>query len=224
MINTNATTIASVGEIEFWFEFGSTYSYLSVMRIEEAAAAHNVKVIWKPFLLGPIFKSLGWDTSPFLLQKAKGDYMWKDMERQCRKADVPWTRPTEFPRSSVCAMRIAVAFPNQAWIGEFCKRVMLLNFASDRDINQPEFIYDILEQLQLPVQNIVAESLSATNKPRLREQTEKAMARGIFGAPTFFVKDEMFWGNDRLDEALAFAAQDGTTGHASTSNMNNDKV
>src|ERR1700761_7159307 len=71
--------------IEFWFEFGSNYSYLSAMRIESAAAARGVRVLWKPFLLGPIFKQLGWDTSPFVLQKEKGAYAFKDMERQCRK-------------------------------------------------------------------------------------------------------------------------------------------
>ena len=84
--------------IEFWFEFGSNYSYLSAMRIEEAAAQCGVVVRWRPFLLGPIFQSFGWSSSPFVLQKAKGAYVWKDMERQCDKYGIPWQMPSVFPR------------------------------------------------------------------------------------------------------------------------------
>src|SRR4051812_19200685 len=71
--------------LDFWFEFGSNYSYLSVMRIEPEAARLGVQIRWRPFLLGPIFRSFGWETSPFVLQKAKGEYVWKDMARECRK-------------------------------------------------------------------------------------------------------------------------------------------
>jgi len=92
-------------EIELWFEFGSNYSYLSVMRIEEAAARHGASVAWKPFLLGPIFKSFGWESSPFVAQKEKGEHVMKDMVRQCRKYGLPWTRPTTFPRIAVLPMR-----------------------------------------------------------------------------------------------------------------------
>jgi 2-hydroxychromene-2-carboxylate isomerase len=81
-------------EIEFWFEFGSTYSYLSVMRIEDLAARCGIRVNWQPFLLGPIFQSFGWNTSPFVVQKEKGEYVQKDMARQCRKYGIPWKMPT----------------------------------------------------------------------------------------------------------------------------------
>ena len=80
---SNTTTTAVPSAIDFWFEFGSNYSYLSVMRIEEAAAPLGIHIRWRPFLLGPIFRSFGWHTSPFVLQKAKGEYVWKDMARQC---------------------------------------------------------------------------------------------------------------------------------------------
>ena len=194
-------------EIEFWFEFGSNYSYLSVMRIETAAARHGIKIIWKPFLLGPIFKSFGWDSSPFVLQKAKGEYVWKDMARQCRKYDLPWTRPTAFPRRALLPMRVALIGAEQPWMGEYCRKIMRLNFAEDRDIDAPETVGEVLRQLGLPAAAIINEAQTEPNKLRLREQTETAKARGIFGAPTFFVGGEMFWGNDRLDEALAFAAE-----------------
>ena len=87
--------------IEFWFEFGSNYSYLSVMRIENAAREKAVPIIWKPFLLGPIFRAMGMANSPFVLQKEKGAYVWRDMERQCRKYGLQWRQPSTFPRLGV---------------------------------------------------------------------------------------------------------------------------
>lgn len=193
-------------EIEFWFEFGSNYSYLSVMRIEAAAAQCDVTVRWKPFLLGPIFRSLGWSTSPFVLQKAKGDYVWTDMARQCRKHGLPWQRPTEFPRSSLLPARVALVGADQPWMGAYCRRIVSLNFAEDREIDDLQTVAEVLNQLQLPAQTILDAAQSDANKLRLRQQTEAAQAKGIFGAPTFFVGDEMFWGDDRLDDALVSAS------------------
>ena len=193
-------------QIEFWFEFASNYSYLSVMRIEDAAQGCGVRVIWKPFLLGPIFRDLGFETSPFLLQKEKGAYMWQDMARQCRKYGLGWTQPTTFPRPGILPARIALLGADQPWIGAFCRRVMELNFVLDKDINQTDHLAEILKKLGLPASEILDQARSEPTKKLLREQTDQARARGIFGAPTFFVGTEMFWGNDRLDDALAFAA------------------
>jgi len=193
-------------EIEFWFEFGSNYSYLSVMRIEAAAAQCDVTVRWKPFLLGPIFRSLGWSTSPFVLQKAKGDYVWTDMTRECRKHGLPWQRPTEFPRSSLLPARVALIGADQPWMGAYCRRIMSLNFAEDRAIDDPQRVAEVLNQLHLPAQMILDQAQSDGNKLKLRQQTEAAQAKGIFGAPTFFVGDEMFWGDERLDDALVSAS------------------
>jgi len=193
-------------EIEFWFEFASTYSYLSVMRIEAEAQRHGVRVAWKPFLLGPIFRALGMENSPFVLQKEKGAYVWQDMRRQCRKYGLRWTQPSTFPRLSVLPARIALLGAEQPWIGAFCRAVMQLNFALDQDISEPERLAPILAELGLPAREILSEAQAESIKSRLREQTEAARVRGIFGAPTFFVGTEMFWGNDRLDDALLFAA------------------
>lgn len=192
-------------EIEFWFEFGSNYSYLSVMRIEAAAARYQLPIRWKPFLLGPIFRSFGWATSPFVLQKKKGDYVWKDMARECRKYGLPWQRPSTFPRAALLPLRVALVGAEQPWMGAYCRRVMSLNFAEDRDIDAHDVVAEVLGQLGLPAPQIISEALSDANKLKLRQQTEAAQALGIFGAPTFFVGGEMFWGNDRLDDALVSA-------------------
>ena len=194
-------------DVEFWFEFGSNYSYLSVMRIEDAAQQLAVRIVWKPFLLGPIFRALGMQTSPFVLQKEKGAYVWRDMERQCRKYGLRWQQPSTFPRVSVLPLRVALIGAGEPWIGAFCRRVMELNFVLDQDINQADRLASILTELGLAASNILTEAQAEPAKRQLRQQTEEARSRGIFGAPTFFVGTEMFWGNDRLDDALRFASQ-----------------
>jgi 2-hydroxychromene-2-carboxylate isomerase len=204
---TPPPTTLKAPEIEFWFEFASNYSYLSVMRIEDTAWRRDVRIVWKPFLLGPIFRDLGFETSPFLLQKEKGAYMWQDMARQCRKYGLRWTRPTTFPRSAVLPARIALLGADQPWIGAFCRQVMELNFALDQDINQPDRMAGILTELGLSASDILDRAQAEPTKKLLREQTDRARANGIFGAPTFFVGSEMFWGNDRLEDALAFATE-----------------
>lgn len=203
-MNANANPKA----IEFWFEFASNYSYLSVMRIEAAAARLGVDLRWRPFLLGPIFRSLGWNNSPFVLQKAKGDYVWQDMARECEKYGLPWTRPSTFPRPSLLAMRVALVGAGQGWMGAYCRRVMTLNFVEDSEIDSREVLAEVLTQLGLPAHAILDEAVSDANKLRLRHQTEAAASRGVFGAPMFFVGDEMFWGNDRLEDALLRCRQD----------------
>jgi 2-hydroxychromene-2-carboxylate isomerase len=191
--------------VEFWFEFASTYSYLSVMRIDDLARVSGVRIVWRPFLLGPIFRTFGWSTSPFLLQKSKGAYMWTDMERQCRKFGLRWHRPTEFPRRSVLAARVALLGVGQPWLPPFAQEIMLANFARDQDIASESVVGDVLGRLGLPAQELLHAAQSDANKTRLRTVTEEAQRRGVFGAPTLFVGDEMFWGNDRLDDAVAFA-------------------
>jgi 2-hydroxychromene-2-carboxylate isomerase len=192
--------------LELWFEFGSNYSYLAVMRIDQLARHYGVPIAWKPFLLGPIFKSFGWSTSPFVLQKEKGEYVWRDMARQCEKYSFPWTRPTVFPRRAILPMRVALLGADQPWIGAYSQRMMRMNFAEDCDIDTPQAVGEVLAALGLPASDLLSAAQSERNKLRLRDQTEQARCRGVFGAPTFFVGSEMFWGNDRLEDALRFAA------------------
>lgn len=201
------TVMSEPPKVEFWFEFGSNYSYLSVMRIEKAAQQRAVQIIWKPFLLGPIFRALGMPNSPFVLQKEKGAYVWRDMARQCRKYGLKWRQPSTFPRTGVLPLRIALIGSEQPWIGAFCRRVMELNFVLDLDINQSDHLAPILTQLGLATGDILDQAQAEPAKKRLREQTEQARGKGIFGAPTFFVGSEMFWGDDRLDDALLFASE-----------------
>jgi 2-hydroxychromene-2-carboxylate isomerase len=193
-------------QIEFWFDFGSNYSYLSAMRIEALAAQHGVRVLWKPFLLGPIFKAFGWTSSPFVLQKEKGAYVWRDMQRMCDKYGLPWTQPGSFPRRALLPLRVALLGADQAWIGAFCRRIMLANFAEDREIDDPVLVGEVLGALGLDAAALIAAAGTEQHKLAMRAQGEQAVRRGIFGAPMFFAGDDMFWGNDRLEDALAWAA------------------
>jgi len=192
--------------LEFWFDFGSNYSYLSVMRIEALARERHVAVAWKPFLLGVVFQALGWKTSPFVLQKIKGDYAWRDMARQCEKYGLPWRQPAIFPRTALLPMRVALVGADQGWIAPFAQRMMTMNFAADRDIDNAEAVGEVLQELGLDAGAILALALTQDNKLRLRRQTQQAQALNLFGAPSFISGGELFWGNDRLEDALAHAA------------------
>ena len=187
---------------EFWFDFASTYSYLSVYRIEELAQNHNIKIKWKPFLLGPIFNTQGWDTSPFNIYKAKGEYMWRDITRLSEKYGIPFVRPSQFPRNGLLAARVSVAFEDESWVPEFIKSVFISNFAEDKDISDEEVISSILNALGLDATQVIAQAKTQENKDKLREQTQLGADKSIFGAPTFVIGGEIFWGNDRLQDAI----------------------
>ena len=190
--------------LEFWFEFASTYSYPAAMRIEALAHEKEISVIWKPFLLGPIFQQQGWTDSPFNVYPAQGRYMWRDLERICADWGIPLRRPSVFPRNSVLAARVACCFASEPWLPEFTRQVFRANFADDLDISQREVIEACLDRVGVPGAERIEQALTPTNKDVLRSQTERAVAIGIFGAPTFIVDREMFWGNDRLERAIAW--------------------
>ncbi len=189
---------------EFWFDFASTYSYLSVYRIENLAQQSGIDIDWKPFLLGPFFNSQGWDTSPFNIYKAKGDYMWRDIERNCEKFGIPFTKPSEFPRNGLLAARVVIACDSENWVTEFTRLVFRANFADDKNISDKEVITSILKSLDLDAHTILQQATARENKDKLRERTQFATEKGIFGAPTFVIGDEIFWGNDRLEDALSW--------------------
>ena len=195
-------------QIEFWFEFASTYSYPSAMRLPGAAAKAGVSVVWRPFLLGPIFAAHGWDTSPFNIYAAKGRYMWRDIERRASRLGLSIRRPDPFPQNSLLAARVAQTASDDPNLVAFCHNVYLAQFAEQLDISDPDVIAACAAAARLPDQ-ILETAQSDANKSALRQSTEEAMKRGIFGAPSFTVGHELFWGDDRLEEALEWAVKNG---------------
>jgi 2-hydroxychromene-2-carboxylate isomerase len=194
--------------LDFWFDFASTYSYPAALRIGRLAKETGVKVCFRPFLLGPIFKAQGWTTSPFNLFQAKGRHMWRDLERVCTDLGPPFRPPTPFPQNSVLAARVALCGLSETWGEAFCEEVFRAQFGEGRSIDSAETIAAILTRLDVSAEPALSAAKSADNKLRLRDQTAQAQRAGVFGAPTFITADgELFWGNDRLERALLWAKQ-----------------
>jgi 2-hydroxychromene-2-carboxylate isomerase len=196
--------------LDFWFDFASTYSYPAALRIAPLAAAAGVTVRHRPFLLGPIFKAQGWDSSPFNIYEAKGRHMWRDLERLCADLALPFRRPEPFPQSGLLAARVALVGLGDHWGEAFCQAVFQAEFGQGRPIDDPSVIRNILADLNGDPATVLDAAQGEGNKQRLRQQTDEAQRRGIFGAPTFVTGDgELFWGNDRLERALQWARETG---------------
>ena len=200
--------------LEFWYEFASTYSYLAAMRIEALAEESGVEIRWRPFLLGPIFAAHGWTNSPFVLYPAKGRNMWRDLDREAARIGLPpVTRPNPFPQNSLSATRAATYGADHDWLVPFSKAVFEASFARGESIAEPASVARILDRIGLDGTAILRAASSEANKGRLKVAGEEARSRGIYGAPSFLAEDgELFWGNDRLEQALAWAAGDRPAG------------
>ncbi len=191
--------------MQFWFDFASTYSYVAALRVEEACARAGVSLEYKPFLLGPIFhEQLGIKDSPFNVFPVRGQYMWRDLERLCEKYELPFRRPSVFPRNSVLAARVACCAGEA--IGPLVKAVFKANFAEDRDIADAAVLRELVEGIG----GDGAQALELANSPdvkaQLRANTSEAQRLGIFGAPDFVTRRELFFGQDRLEDAIAWEA------------------
>lgn len=196
--------------VTFWFEFASTYSSLAAFRIEGLAKQAGVEVAWKPFLLGPIFKAQGLNTSPFLLYPEKGKYMWRDMQRQFDLLGLPALKlPQAFPQNSLLAARLATLGLGFDWGRDFVRAVYEAQFVHGKDISDPATLAPILQGLgQDSAQAIERAKTDADIKAQLRSATQAAQDAGLFGAPSFTTSDgELFWGHDRLEEALNWQAR-----------------
>lgn len=195
-------------KLQFWFEFASTYSYPAVMRIDKVAAARGVVIEWRPFLLGPLFHAQqGLKDSPFNAVPVKGSYMWRDVERICEKHGLPFRRPGRFPQNGLMAARITLSLPQEAR-ANFVKAIYQANFVHDRDIADPQILHAAARRAGLDPLEVLAAMTSQPVKQQLKDETGQAADLGIFGAPTFVTEDgEMFWGNDRLEDALDWAVR-----------------
>ncbi len=195
-------------KLQFWFEFASTYSYPAVMRVGKMAAARGVELEWRPFLLGPLFHAQqGMTDSPFNVVPVKGSYMWRDVERTCEKYGLPFKRPGRFPQNGLMAARITLSLPQEAR-PNFVKAVFQANFAHDRDISDPQILHAAARRAGLDPLETLAAMTSEPVKEQLREETAVAAGHGIFGAPSFVTEDsELFWGNDRIEDALDWAVR-----------------
>ncbi|WP_426013620.1 2-hydroxychromene-2-carboxylate isomerase [Caulobacter sp. DWR2-3-1b2] len=195
--------------IEFWYEFGSTYSYPAAMRVERLAEQAGVTVEWRPFLLGPLFhEQQGLTDSPFNTFPVKGDYMWRDLQRVCDMEGLPLVRPSQFPRNGLLAARVAICGLEEGWTPAFSRAVYQANFVDDQDISQAEVLAPLIASVGAGPDAVLAAANTDPIKARLKDHVRQAQERGLFGAPSFVTADgELFWGNDRLETALEWAVR-----------------
>ncbi len=192
-------------KIGLWFEFASTYSYLTVARAEDALREASVEYEWKPFLLGPIFQAKGLNDSPFNLDPIKGAYMWRDMERRAARYGLPFGRPSIFPMNGLRAARIMTAAVREPWAGAFARAVFAAQFGRGDDISRERVLVEAVRSCGADPDHWLARAQSDATKAELRDRTTEAKSLGVFGAPSFTVGAELFWGDDRLEDAIAWA-------------------
>jgi 2-hydroxychromene-2-carboxylate isomerase len=175
--------------IEFFFDISSPDSYLAATQIEAVAARAGGTARWRPFLLGGVFKSVG--NKPPASLPARGRYMLTDLYRWAAEYEVPFEFPSTFPMNSLLAMRALTATP-ESERPEAALALFQAYWGKDRDLTRPEVLATLIGE------DPVMQAVTPEVKDALRVTTEEAITRGAFGAPTIFVGDEMFFGNDRL--------------------------
>ena len=184
-------------QIEFFWEPGSPYTYLAATQIGKLAAEHGATVKWRPFLLGKVFEARGTKLPAAI--PAKAQYMFKDLARWSQVYGVPVTMPKVFPVHSLLASRCAIAAAHLGHEAAGALAVMEAYWGRGEDISNADVLKAAFDRAGLPGAQIVEKSADAAVKDELRINTEDALKRGVFGAPSMFLRDAMFWGNDRLD-------------------------
>ncbi|WP_374669002.1 2-hydroxychromene-2-carboxylate isomerase [Ramlibacter sp.] len=194
----------SLPAVEIWLEYASTYSYLTVARVGKLARERGVILDWQPFFLPPVRdqQNMGF---PFPEASAKTAYMWRDLERRARHHGLPYRRPEQYPVNSLQTIRVALLGAREGWCQAFTEEAFRLHWTEGRLIGTDENLHAALRHAGQDPARVVAAASSPENKEALKAQTPRALARGIFGAPSFVVRGELFWGDDRLEDAIDFA-------------------
>jgi len=175
--------------VEFFYDIGSPYSYMAATQIEAIAADCKATLVWRPILLGGVFKAVG--NSPPATLPARGMYMFRDLQRWSAYYGVPWTLPSVFPTNSLLAMRALTSLPKEA-LPAASLALFRAYWVDGRDPAKPEVVTEAIGA------GPVARAQDQDVKDALKAATDEAVARGAFGVPTFFVNGEMYFGNDRL--------------------------
>jgi len=192
-------------QVEFYFDFGSPYSYLAYKALPKIAAAHGAQIVWRPMLLGGVFKATG-NHSPAEIP-VKSAWMRQDMRRWAQRYSVAFNHNPYFPVNTLTLMRGAVGLQAQGPIfHNYMDAIFHAMWGEPRNLGAADELAAVLRQAGIDAAAFQAVVNDPTVKEQLKKATEAAVARGVFGAPTFFVGEELFWGQDRLDfvaDALA---------------------
>jgi 2-hydroxychromene-2-carboxylate isomerase len=190
-------------QIDFWFTMGSTYSYLSVMRLKEVEQSTGIAFRWRPFHLLLILQEM--KHVPFADKPAKLQYMWRDLERRAAMYGIPAVLPTPYPaKQSIMANLIAIVGMNEGWGTDFVRAAYRRWFQLGEETgSEPNLSLSLRDIGQDPSRVLTIANESETNH-RLLAETQTAKHLGIFGSPTFVVGRELFWGDDRLEDAICW--------------------
>lgn len=193
-------------KIQFWFDFASPYAFIAAKRVQAMASSNQAHFDWQPFLVGVALqtKTKGLSSTQ-LVTEAEAHYRKHDVHRTCESLQLPIRWPSNYPRGSMLAGRVAFWARDREWQVPFIHAVYDANFLEDRDITSEECIRSILTDIGVDSTSTIAAATDVGQKQAFRQHVETALEAGIFGVPTFAVRDELFWGNDRLDQALVWA-------------------
>ena len=185
--------------IEFYFDVGSPAAYLAWTQLPKIARDVGAEIEYRPFLLGGVFQATG-NRSPMEVP-AKGQYMADDLQRFARRYGVPYAQNPHFPINTLMLMRGATGLQmrDEARMIPYVEAVYRAIWAERKDMNDPATVAAVLKEAGLDPQQLLVLAADPAVKDRLKQVTQEAVARGVFGAPTFFIGQEMFWGQDRLD-------------------------
>jgi len=190
--------------IEFWFSIGSTYTYLSVARMEELEAEHGVRFTLHPFSVRVLMREMG--NVPFIGKPAKAAYMWRDIERRAAELGLPATLPAPYPLEEFdLANLVAVLGAEEGWIREYLLETYRRWFVDGQPAGSDPNLTDSLHAIGQDPARVVAEAQADETQARYTAATDAARAHGIFGAPSFLVGGELFWGDDRMEAAIRAA-------------------
>lgn len=190
--------------VEFFFDFGSPTSYLAWTQLPRIASAAGAQILWRPMLLGGVFKASG-NQSPVSIP-AKGRYMLQDLDRFARRYGVPLAFNPHFPINTLQLMRGAVGYLGSEQFQPYVKAVFEALWVQQQNLGNAKVVAKVLSAAGFDPAEFEQRVGAEAVKQRLKDNTEEALRRGVFGAPTFFVGNQMFFGQDRLDfvaEALA---------------------
>ncbi len=188
-----------MSQLELFFDVVSPYSYMACARVDAVAAEHGVTVRWRPFFLGGVMKATG--NRPPAELPARGLYMLTDLQRWSARLGVPFGFPSIFPMNTLVAQRILASEPDHDAMRDLALRLFRAYWAEDRDISDPAVLADIAGAAAL------VRAATPDAKAALRDASDEAVSRGAFGAPTFYLGEQMWFGNDRLDWAVEAAAR-----------------
>lgn len=187
--------------MDFFFFYGSTYTYLTVMRIEELALAAGVSVRWRPFSVRELMIEM--ENHPFADKPAKSAYMWRDVERRAAKHGISFTQPPDYPVDpDLLANRVGMVAAEDGWCPEYTKASYQAWFLENKPLGVRANIEAVLLSLKKNPKEVIERANSKEINARYAEQTDVARQLGVFGTPTFVVDEEIFWGDDRLEDAL----------------------